>query len=102
MLEQLGHEVTSTSDSMAALESLTIPESDYDLLVTDNLMPKLTGIELIQQLREKGIMIPAVLISGYGTARTQIEKLGAHNAVFVAKPYSMEEIASAIQSVRAP
>ena len=99
MIEQLGHTVTSSSDPVAALESLASPDSDYDLLITDNMMPHLTGIELIQGLRKKGINTPAVLVSGYGTARTQIEKLGAHNATFVAKPFLMEEIASAINLV---
>lgn len=99
MIEQLGHEVTTTQDVEAALKSLTQPNANYDLLITDNLMPNLTGIELIQRLRDQGIMIPAVLISGYGTARTQIEKLGQHNAVFVAKPFSVTEISDAIQSV---
>jgi signal transduction histidine kinase len=96
MIEQLGHSVTSSSDPVAALESLSSADSNYDLLITDNMMPRLTGIELIQGLRQKGVNIPAVLVSGYGTAKTQIEKLGAHNATFVAKPFSMEEIASAI------
>lgn len=98
MIEQLGHTVTSSADPVAALESLNCADSRYDLLITDNMMPKLTGIELIQKMREDGVDTPAVLVSGYGTARTQIEKLGCHNAVFVAKPFSMEEIAAAINA----
>ena len=101
MIEQLGHSVTSSSDPVAAIESLSSADSNYDLLITDNMMPHLTGIELIQGLREKGVNTPAILVSGYGTAKTQIEKLGAHNATFVAKPFSMEEIASAISLVMA-
>lgn len=102
MIEQLGHTVTSSSDPVAALKSLASEDSGHDLLITDNMMPEMTGIELIQRLRDKGVTLPAILVSGYGTAKTQIEKLGAHNATFVAKPFSMEEIAGAINTVLAP
>lgn len=96
ILEQLGHKVESTPDPQAALESLSARPGAFDLLITDNLMPKLTGLELIEQLRHRGIKTPAILISGFGTPRNQIEKLNANRASFVPKPFTISEISEAI------
>lgn len=97
ILEELGHTVTTTANAEAALKSLTEPDSAYDLLITDNLMPHMAGIELIETLRNQNNDTPAILVSGYGTARTQIEKLKNQKTVFVPKPFSITEISDAIQ-----
>jgi len=96
ILEQLGHKVESTQDPQAALESISAHPETFDLLITDNLMPGLTGLELIEQLRHRNIDTPAILISGFGTTRKQIEKLAANRASFVPKPFTISEIAEAI------
>ena len=39
-------------------------ENNYDLIITDNRMPKMTGINFMKNIRNKGINIPAILMSG--------------------------------------
>lgn len=97
ILEQLGHKVEATEDPQAALESLSSRPDNFDILVTDNLMPELTGLELIDQLRQRGVKTPAILISGFGTPQNQIEKLTANRAHFVPKPFSIAELSDAIK-----
>lgn len=97
MIEQLGHEVDTASNGAEALDEIKTNPGKFDLLITDNLMPRLTGIELIQELRDAEETLPAVLVSGYGTARIQIEKLGENTAVFMPKPFTLAEIAQAIE-----
>ncbi len=97
MLEQLGFHVSATISPRSALISLRDKPEGYDLLITDNLMPEMTGVELIQTLRSEGNKIPAVLVSGYGTAKAQIARLADNRAVFLPKPFSMSEVTDAIE-----
>jgi PAS domain S-box-containing protein len=96
LLEQLGHQVVATDDPEAALESLSSQGNRFDLIITDNLMPKITGVELIQELRRRGIDTPVILASGYGTARAQIEKLATQRTRFLPKPFTLNELAQII------
>ena len=96
LLEQLGHHVVATDNPEAALESLSSGKNHFDLIITDNLMPKLTGVELIQELRRRGVDTPIILVSGFGTARAQIEKLATRRTRFLPKPFTLKELAEHI------
>jgi signal transduction histidine kinase len=64
MLEDLGHEVTEAG---SAMQALSIMESDphFDLVITDQAMPGMTGLELATRLRKSFPGLPIVLASGY-------------------------------------
>ncbi|HVF11890.1 MAG TPA: response regulator [Actinomycetota bacterium] len=63
MLTQEGWEVKEAIDGETGLQAYE--EEDPDLIVLDNMMPGLTGIEVAQELRKKGSDVPIVLFSGY-------------------------------------
>ncbi len=67
ILAKLGFSITEARDGGEALnlfESGLTTELSYDLVATDNRMPKLDGIELANVIREMGEKVPIVLISG--------------------------------------
>lgn len=62
VLKDSGYEVTTADDGAAALAAL---DADcYDLLLTDHNMPKLTGVELLNQLHIARKTLPTILVSG--------------------------------------
>ena len=61
-IAQMGCEVDIAEDGQTAWEKLNV--RNYDLLVTDNNMPRLTGLELVQMLRSADMMLPVILASG--------------------------------------
>ncbi len=63
VLEELGHSVSTAQSGSAALE-LAAAQS-FDLLITDWKMPRMDGVELIRQMRERGFAGPAILLSGH-------------------------------------
>jgi CheY-like chemotaxis protein len=63
VLEELGYDVTTTSTPLKALDEFQSRE--FDLLITDFRMPKLTGVELIQKVRVIKPNLPVLLISGF-------------------------------------
>jgi DNA-binding response OmpR family regulator len=62
MLEGAGYSVTCAGDGEAGWEALS--EGNFDLLITDNNMPKLSGLEMIRRLRAVSLTLPVILISG--------------------------------------
>ncbi len=69
VLEELGHSVSTAQSGAAALELAAALEhtaaQSFDLLITDWKMPRMDGVELIRQMRERGFAGPAILLSGH-------------------------------------
>jgi PAS domain S-box-containing protein len=64
MLERLGYSVDAHSDSFRALEAFRLNPKDYDLIITDQCMPRMTGIELAREITGIRSDIPIVLCTG--------------------------------------
>jgi PAS domain S-box-containing protein len=93
MLEDLGHEVLEASSGEQALRIL----QRYDglaLLVTDHLMPGMTGAQLIQTVQEQWPDLPIVLATGYA----DLEQGAARGAQRLMKPFMQQELAAAISA----
>ncbi len=87
-------EISVASDGVAALD--LINQSGCDLLISDQRMPLMTGIELLQAIRANGATFPAIIISADMTAELAAIEAGA-NAFFY-KPLSMSQIRDIIQT----
>lgn len=89
-LRVAGYSVSSAPDGMSALTALRTTAAD--LLVIDINMPVMDGFELLEQLRKKGDLTPALMLSARGE-KTDITKglrLGADD--YVTKPFGLEEL----------
>lgn len=63
VLQELGHDIVT---SCSPQEALGICASQvFDLVVTDYRMPDMDGVEFISQLRQRGLRVPVVLVSGF-------------------------------------
>ena len=58
-LASVGYDVTEAGDGHAALERLSGPSADYDLVLLDLLMPRMDGMELLRQLRALATSSPS-------------------------------------------
>ena len=65
LLVNEGYRVTTTTDSREALDLIESKDMDFSLLISDQTMPHLTGIELASQLKQKKISIPVLICTGY-------------------------------------
>lgn len=90
MLEELGHTVAEAHSAAAALDLLE--EQPFDLVITDHAMPKMTGLQLFDAIREKWPNIPVIIATGYA------ELPGAQEMKILNKPFTEHELASAIAS----
>ena len=90
-----GYEVESVTDGAAAWDALQ--QNRYDLLLTDNNMPKMTGLELIGNLQEAGIQVPVIMVTGNAPLPGPSGKLQIE-AVLI-KPYAAEELLAKVRNV---
>lgn len=86
-----GHEVVACGDGVAALERLRSGQR-IELLITDLKMPKMTGIELMAEVKKLRADLPVVLMTAFATVATAVEamKQGAYD--YIQKPFDGEEI----------
>jgi DNA-binding NtrC family response regulator len=84
LLERWGHQVAQTADGHEALK--LVAELHPDLIVSDLVMPKLDGLQLVRALREEQPDTPVVIITGRGTIDVAVEAVREGVFDFVEKP----------------
>lgn len=99
-LSRAGYEVTVVPDGRAAAE-LAERES-FDLILSDQRMPEMTGQELLQQLQAKGSQVPFIMITAHGTITQAVEAMQLGAADFIAKPFSAEELIRLVERALNP
>ena len=97
-LPRLGHEVTVCPDGRAALKALE--KSTFDVAILDLRMPGLTGIEVLEQLKQISPDTEAVVMTGHASMETAIEaiRLGAFD--YITKPCKLAEIEAVLAQGR--
>lgn len=98
VLTRAGYLVNAAEDGEAgwqALHAAGFSSRSYDLLITDNKMPRLSGVELIRKVHSVGMSLPIILASG--VMPPEADRL--HLAAILPKPFFMEELLQVIQKV---
>ncbi len=91
-----GYLVDAAEDGAAAWDALQL--NNYDLIVTDNDMPKVTGVELIQKLQAVQRDLPVIMVTGI-VPDEQLDRGGSLQTVVVLlKPYSFDELLGSVKS----
>jgi PAS domain S-box-containing protein len=99
MLERLGYTVKVRTNSLEALEAFRANPDEFDLLITDQTMPHMTGSELARKIMHIRQDIPIILCSGFSQKmnKAKAQKMGIR--AFVMKPLIMSELAQIIRTV---
>lgn len=90
MLHREGYQVESAANGAEA--QILLQESDFDLVISDIKMPKVTGLELLRYVREKCPETIMIMITAFSTSEEAVEamKLGAFD--YILKPFRNDEI----------
>ncbi len=92
ILNKKNLEVDTALSASEALDK--IPIGNYDVVITDLMMPEITGMQLLETIKTKEPHISVIMITGYATIRTAVQaiKLGAFD--YIPKPFTPEELSS--------
>ncbi len=73
-----------------------LDQSHFDLVILDNIMPKKTGLEWLEEQRRVGLFADAIMITAYADLDTAIKALRTGVADFVLKPFRANQILNAV------
>jgi len=99
MLEKLGYTVEGKTNSISALDEIKQNGAQYDLVITDQTMPRMTGVELSQAIMDIYPDLPIILCTGFSASidAKKAKELGINR--FLMKPLAMDDLAQAVRSV---
>ncbi|MGB0256635.1 MAG: sigma-54-dependent transcriptional regulator [Flavobacteriaceae bacterium] len=94
--ENKTYSVTEAINGKEGFEALC--KKSFDLVLCDIKMPKMDGIEVLQQARKKSIQVPFIMLTGHGNVETAVEamKLGAYD--FIPKPPDLNRLLTAVRN----
>ena len=86
-------------ESLEALAAYKKDPQKYDLLITDNTMPKMTGVELVKNIKSITPQLPVIFLSGHLTQSRIIELQEMPMTKAMPKPYTFHELANALSAL---
>jgi len=96
-LSAQGYEVTRITDGEAGLEAARA--RDYDLVITDRMLPSLEGLEIVRALRASGDQVPILVLSALDTVDDRVLGLRAGGDDYLGKPFALEELLARVESL---
>lgn len=96
-LRAAGYEVSSALGGREALEILADPARVPDAIITDVIMPGVSGLSLLKEVRERRIDAAVIVLTGYGTVESAVEALRLGAADYLTKPVVESELRLAIE-----
>jgi DNA-binding response OmpR family regulator len=92
-----GYHVDAAEDGAAAWEALQI--NTFNLLITDNNMPRLTGVELVKKLRSARMALPVIMATGRLPTEELAQNPSLQLAAMLPKPFSIDELLDTVRVV---
>lgn len=100
ILKPLGYEVITAMDGPTGLAKAQ--EEAPDLIISDLKLPGLGGLEVIEQLRQKNIHIPTIVMTFHGTEETAVRALRLGARDYLIKPFTIEDMQAALERAFKP
>jgi len=99
VLRAYGYTVVTAEDGLAALEWCRARPGEADLVLSDLIMPRMSGYRLYQSLREEFGAVRFVLMSGYGDRRVEGGKPLDAEIPLLEKPWALSELLTTVRRV---
>ncbi|MBU1058777.1 MAG: PAS domain-containing protein [Proteobacteria bacterium] len=99
MFERLGYKVTLSVTGVEAWQVFQNKPDQFDLIITDQTMPGMTGVELAGRILQVRPDIPIILCTGYSSIISEEKAKALGISEFILKPFSKKDIAKRIRKV---
>src|SRR5688572_14465483 len=95
-LSREGYTVETTADGESALERAAAEA--FDLVLLDVMLPRMNGLDVLRELRQRGVDVPVIMLTARGQVVDKVVglKLGADD--YVAKPFEMVELLARVEA----
>lgn len=96
-LNTQGYITDACHDGMDALNFIT--QCSYDLIILDRMLPSLDGLQVLRQIRQKGLTTPILMLTALSDISYRVEGLDAGADDYLAKPFATEELLARIRAL---
>ncbi len=96
ILQRHGYETDSCTDGLQGLNM--VQKNDYDIAVIDLGLPKVSGIEIIQKIREDGRQYPIIILTARSDWKDKVEGLAAGADDYLVKPFHVQELLARLEA----
>ena len=96
-LRESGYSVDHAADGREGLFRAT--EGQFDLVVTDRMLPHIDGLAIIQIMRQKGVTTPVLVLSALGSVDDRVKGLKAGGDDYLTKPFAFIELLARIEAL---
>lgn len=96
-LRQENYTVEVCNDGEEGLSSAL--HGEHDLMIVDRMLPGIEGVEIVKEVRQKGIKTPIIILTAKGQIRNRVEGLDAGADDYMVKPFSFEELLARIRAL---
>ena len=97
LLEGLGYQARGFTDCAEALEAIRVGPADFDLVITDMTMPKMSGLELSDEIHALRPDLPVILCTGYSELINDASAQAHGIRKYLMKPVSTRDLATAVR-----
>jgi CheY-like chemotaxis protein len=94
VLVKSGYQVESAADGAEAWEALQA--KPYDLLITDHNMPRITGVELVKNMRSAHMVLPVVMVAGIVPTDELAQDPSLQFSATLSKPFALAELLDSV------
>lgn len=95
-LREAGHVVDVAENGE---DALGIADEMHEVMIVDRMMPKMDGIEMVEQLRAQGMATPVLFLSALGKVDDRVEGLRAGGDDYLVKPFAMAELLARVEAL---
>jgi two-component system response regulator HydG len=96
-LQKEGYDVTGVPDGREALKK--IDNELFDILIADIKMPGLSGIELLEKVRERRLDTEVIIITGYGSISSAVDAIKKGARDYITKPFDLDELLLKVKKI---
>ena len=89
------YEISTATDGDEAIEKIS--KSNYDLIITDLKMPRVSGEEVVRFAKDKYPECPVIVISGYSSLFVASQSVNHGACAFLSKPFSITELIKTVE-----
>jgi len=90
-----GYDVKSAPDAESGLK--LVNEGAFDLVITDLKLPKMSGLEFLQEVKRSDPQMPVVIMTAFGSVESAVDAMKAGASDYVLKPFSLAELVMVVR-----
>ena len=98
-LVQEGYAVDIIEDGLVAQDRISMNRDEYDIVVLDRMLPGKDGVSVCTYWREKGVVVPVLMLTALNTTDDKVDGLDAGADDYLAKPFAFKELLSRIHAL---